>query len=292
MQRPGQALAKKIPFMVVPLCHPLLVGLDLSTGAVGAEPVIQRGLVPGHQTVTGPSVVGAGAVIALIEGDPVAARAVADHLALAGFEVVTGASCKDIRTIADSRIVDLFILDRNLPDGDGLALAGYLRSVSDVAIIILSDMGDVTARVEGLNTGADDYLVKPAAPEELLARVNAVIRRSRGRRSRAGARPIWRVDGLTLDPVNNRLGGTAGAPAALTEIETRILSRLIQSQDQVVDKNSLSMFALGRPWQPEDRSIDVHLARLRRKFRSVGLNQNAIHTVRGKGYRFVGASVG
>lgn len=212
---------------------------------------------------------------------------------LSGFAVVAGASCRDARVIAESGRIDLFILDRNLPDGDGLSLAGFLRNACDAPIIILSGKGEVNARVEGLNTGADDYLVKPAAPEELLARVNAVIRRARTGRPRAGnAANVWRVNNLTLDAVNNQLGGVADAHADLTEIETLILSRLIQSQDELVDKNSLSMFALGRPWQPEDRSIDVHLARLRRKFRDVGLNENTIHTVRGKGYRFVSAAAG
>jgi DNA-binding response OmpR family regulator len=232
---------------------------------------------------------GAGTTIALIEDDPALARAMAQYLSFSGFEVVTGGSCEDARHIAESRGVDLFILDRLLPDGDGLSLAGFLRTVSDAAIIILSGKGEVNARIEGLNTGADDYLVKPAAPEELLARVNAVIRRARPARGpRNGS--VWRVAGLTLDAVNNLIAGDGGASAPLTEIETLILSRLIQSLNEIVDKNSLSMFALGRPWQPEDRSIDVHLARLRRKFRDIGLNDNAIHTVRGKGYRFVTAA--
>jgi DNA-binding response OmpR family regulator len=241
--------------------------------------------------MTGPSVVGT--VIALIEDDPALSRAMSDYFELSGFSVLTGASCREARAIADTQHADLFILDRNLPDGDGLSLTGYLRSTSNASIIILSGMGEVSARIEGLNTGADDYLVKPAAPEELLARVHAVIRRARGGRpaARSGAN-VWRVNNLTLDPVNNRLGGLAEAYVDLTEIETLILSRLIQSQDELVDKNSLSMFALGRPWQPEDRSIDVHLARLRRKFRDVGLNENTIHTVRGKGYRFVSAAAG
>ncbi len=243
--------------------------------------------------MTGPSLVGAGTVIALIEDDPALSRVMSDYLTFAGFAVVTGASCRDARTLAASHHVDLFILDRNLPDGDGLSLAGYLRSMFDASIIILSGKGEVSARIEGLNTGADDYLAKPAAPAELLARVNAVIRRSRAGRNHGGAAAnVWRVNNLTLDPVNNQLGGVEEAHADLTEIETLILSRLIQSQDELVDKNSLSMFALGRPWHPEDRSIDVHLARLRRKFRNVGLSENTIHTVRGKGYRFVSAAAG
>ncbi|MBI1180341.1 MAG: response regulator [Alphaproteobacteria bacterium] len=231
----------------------------------------------------------AGKVIALIEDDRALAKAMAQYLSFSGFEVVTGASCEDTRRIAQSRPIDLFILDRVLPDGDGLSLAGFLRTVSDAAIIILSGKGEVNARIEGLNTGADDYLVKPAAPEELLARVNAVFRRA----SRAASRDegsVWRLNDLTLDPIDNSLTGAAGRRTALTEIETLILSRLLQSLNEVVDKNSLSMFALGRPWQPEDRSLDVHLARLRRKFRDVGLNEAAIHTVRGKGYRFVASS--
>lgn len=213
-------------------------------------------------------------------------------LSRSGFEVIAGASCREARVIAQSRRIDLFILDRGLPDGDGLSLTAYLRAVSDAAIIILSARGEVNARIEGLNTGADDYLVKPAAAEELLARINAVIRRVRGVRPRGHGKAlnVWRVNNLTLDPVNNQFGGEGDAHAPLTEIETLILSRLIQSQDELVDKNSLSMFALGRPWQPEDRSIDVHLARLRRKFRNVGLNENTIHTVRGKGYRFISAA--
>jgi DNA-binding response OmpR family regulator len=230
----------------------------------------------------------AGKVIALIEDDPALARAMAQYLSFSGFEVVTGASCEDTRQIAQSRAIDLFILDRNLPDGDGLSLAGFLRTVSDAAIIILSGKGEVNARIEGLNTGADDYVVKPAAPEELLARVNAVFRRARQTRDRDDPEgPVWRINDFKLDPINNMLSGNTGLQASLTEIETLILSRLIQSQNEVVDKNSLSMFALGRSWQPEDRSLDVHLARLRRKFRTIGLNEHAIHTVRGKGYRFV-----
>lgn len=242
--------------------------------------------------MTRPSVVGAGTVIALIEDDTALSRAMSEYFERSGFTVVSGATCREARSIAAARQIDLFILDRSLPDGDGLSLAGYLRGTCDVPIIILSGKGEVNARIEGLNTGADDYLVKPAAPEELLARVNAVIRRSRAHKANGNGVNVWRVHNLTLDPVNNQLGGVAEAHADLTDIETLILSRLIQSQDELVDKNSLSMFALGRPWHPEDRSIDVHLTRLRRKFRDVGLNENAIHTVRGKGYRFVSTAAG
>ena len=212
---------------------------------------------------------------------------------MSGFSVVTGTSCREARTIAETQHADLYILDRNLPDGDGLSMAGFLRNTCNAPIIILSGQGELNSRVEALNTGADDYLVKPAAPEELLARVNAVIRRARaGRPSSETGGNVWRVNNLMLDPVNNQLGGTADLPVDLTEIETLILSRLMQSIDELVDKNSLSIFALGRPWQPEDRSIDVHLARLRRKFRDVGLNEKVVHTVRGKGYRFVSAATG
>ena len=228
------------------------------------------------------------AVVALIEDDQALANAMSRYLAEFGFRIERGCSCADARALGRAGGIDLFILDRNLPDGDGLDLAAALKALSGAAVIILSGMGDVEARVKGLNTGADDYLTKPAAPEELLARVNAVMRRT-GEKRENRRETLQRFPSFTLDSVNNCILGAGDQQRQLTETETQILGALIGARGAVVKKEGLSQSALGRAWQPDDRSLDVHISRLRQKLREIGVAEKVIHTVRSQGYRLIAA---
>ncbi|MFN3231018.1 MAG: response regulator transcription factor [Alphaproteobacteria bacterium] len=227
----------------------------------------------------------ANTVVALIDDDRALATAMGRYLTEFGFEVRMGVSCADANEMAQAGGVDLFILDRRLPDGDGLAMAEEIKSVSNAAVIILSGLGEVDHRVEGLNTGADDYLPKPAAPEELLARVQAVVRRSRSvSQKRAETTQVFQS--FILDRTNSCIVGVTEAKRRLTGIESLILEMLINANGEIVDKDALSRNALGRAWQPDDRSLDVHISRLRQKIRDVGVAETVIQTVRGHGYRF------
>ncbi len=227
----------------------------------------------------------ANSVIALIDDDQTLADAMVRYLKGSGFEVQRGASCADATALARAGGIDLFILDRNLPDGDGLAVAREIRTVCGAAVIILSGLGDVDDRVQGLNTGADDYLAKPAAPEELLARVQAVIRRSQENRS-VPRETIVNFRSFSLDKVNNLLVGADELSRPLTGIESLILTILTGAKGDIIDKDLLSQSALNRPWQADDRSLDVHISRLRQKLRDIGVTETVIQTVRGQGYRF------
>lgn len=228
----------------------------------------------------------ANSVVALIEDDRTLAEAMGRYLTGSGFEVEIGASCTDAGILARRGDIDLFILDRQLPDGDGLEIAKEIKAICGAGVIILSGLGDVDDRVRGLNTGADDYLAKPAAPEELLARVLAVIRRSGTKSNHANER-IIDYPCFTLDRVNNQLLGKNDLMRPLTGIEAIILDVLSEAHGDIIDKDLLSRSALGRPWQADDRSLDVHISRLRQKLRDIGVLDSVIQTVRGQGYRFV-----
>ena len=173
------------------------------------------------------------------------------------------------------------ILDIMLPGIQGLDVLRKLREFTDTPVIMLTARGEDTDRILGLELGADDYLPKPCNPRELSARLRAILRRVKGQKATPHA---LEVDATRSD-ATSRSASYAGIDLKLTSAEFNILHILLAHAGQVVSKETLNEQALGRALSAYDRSIDVHVSNLRKKFLASGA-QNLILSVRGVGYQF------
>ncbi len=179
----------------------------------------------------------------------------------------------------------MVILDLMLPGESGIEIARWLRTLSDVPIVMLTAMGEETDRIIGLELGADDYMAKPFNPRELLARIRAVLRRTSDRTARRHAAPgQMRFAGWQLDPIRRRLLNAEGVEVPLTGGEFDMLAALAERANQVLTRDMLLDLLRGRQAGPVDRAIDVAISRLRRKLEGDGKNPQLIKTVRGGGY--------
>lgn len=180
----------------------------------------------------------------------------------------------------------MVVLDLMLPGENGLDFARWLRTQSDVPVVMLTAMGEETDRIIGLELGADDYVPKPFNPRELLARIRAVLRRAgdpADRRSDTSSRSM-QFAGWTLEPARRRLLNPEGVEVALTGGEYDLLLALVERANRVLTRDMLLDLLRGRQAGPFDRAIDVAISRLRRKLEDNGRNAQLIKTVRGGGY--------
>jgi two-component system OmpR family response regulator len=180
----------------------------------------------------------------------------------------------------------LVVLDLMLPGEPGLDFARWLRTQSDVPLVMLTAMGEETDRIIGLELGADDYVPKPFNPRELLARIRAVLRRtgdSAAPRVDSNARAL-QFAGWTLEPARRRLLNPDNVEVALTGGEYDLLVALVERANRVLTRDMLLDLLRGRQAGPFDRAIDVAISRLRRKPEDDGRNAQIIKTVRGGGY--------
>jgi two-component system response regulator QseB len=213
--------------------------------------------------------------VLLIEDDPMIGRAVAAGLQDAGYTVDWVRDGADAELALGHQLYELALLDLGLPRRDGLdILKGLRRSGSRLPVVIITARDAVADRVAGLDSGADDYLVKPFDLDELLARARAVIRRQEGRSS-----PEMSCGALTLDPVK-RLVTFRGAPVELSAREFAVLEALMKEPGAVVSREKLEDAVYGWGEEIGSNSIEVHLHHLRRKLRP-----ELIRNVRGVGYR-------
>lgn len=179
---------------------------------------------------------------------------------------------------------EVVLLDVMLPDANGLELCARWRaSHPGIGLVMLTARGEPMDRVLGLEIGADDYLPKPFEARELVARVRALLRRSAPGRAEA---PLLRFDGLTIDLVQREVTCADGA-LALTGTEFKLLVALARLPGQVLSRDSLSEAVQAGNYRPLDRSVDVQVARLRRKLQQARPGTEWIVTVRGEGYSFV-----
>lgn len=183
---------------------------------------------------------------------------------------------------------DLVLLDLMLPDGSGLDLLKHYRRRSRRPVIMFTAHGGETDRVLGLEFGADDYLAKPFSPRELKARITAVLRRFE--EVPEATTPSLTLGALTLDPASGRVR-LDGEDVLLTGAEQRILELLMRAPGQVVAREQIGMYALGRRPERYDRSIDTHISTLRKKLR-LGTSGDtlSIRNLRGLGYVLAGAA--
>ena len=176
---------------------------------------------------------------------------------------------------------DLLVLDIMMPKIDGLSVLRQLPTTSQIPVIMLTAKGDEIDRIIGLELGADDYIAKPCNPRELLARINAVIKRST--LISTDITPL-NHDRLLLDQ-GHRICKIDGLELQVTGTEFDLLVALLKQQGEVVSKEWLSQTVLQRELQPFDRSLDVHVSRLRKKLRP--FHDDPIKAIRGKGYQLV-----
>jgi len=226
-------------------------------------------------------------VVAVVEDDPEIRALIGGLLSREGFEVVDCASGEVLdRTLARRRI-DLVVLDLMLPGEDGLSICRRLRGGAiETPVLIVTAKGDDIDRVVGLELGADDYLPKPFNPRELVARVRAILRRTRDahRPAATGPAETYRFAGWTLDAGSRRLENAAGRVVELTGGEFDLLLVFVTHAQRVLNREQLLDWTRGRSAAPFDRTIDVQLSRLRRKLGDEGAS--IIRTVRGGGYMF------
>jgi DNA-binding response OmpR family regulator len=177
----------------------------------------------------------------------------------------------------------LVLLDVMLPGLDGFEVLRRIRASSAVSVLLLTARGDDVDRIVGLEIGADDYLSKPFNPRELLARVRAILRRTSGPQL-VQEQTLLRAEGLEL----NRAARTVtenGTKIDLTDVEFALLEALMQSPGKVVTREEISENVLGRKFHPFDRSLDMHVSRLRRKLSDSGAPEEQVKTIRGVGYQ-------
>jgi len=222
--------------------------------------------------------------ILLVEDEPKAVKVIRAYLEQSGFEVHSSFDGLQALSLFRQTQPDLVVLDLNLPGIDGLEVCRNLRQISNVPIIMLTARAEETDRLIGLELGADDYIVKPFSPRELVARVKAVLRR---------------VEGASLQPQPRRLAAGAvemdesrrqawlrGQPLDLTTMEFDLLIALISQPGRVFSRSQLLDMVQGEAFEGYERTIDVHIKNLRKKLDDDSRDPRYILTIRGIGYKF------
>ena len=221
--------------------------------------------------------------ILVVEDEMKIARLVRDYLAHAGFEVIVTGDGESALASARGHRPDLIVLDLGLPGRDGLDVTRELRRTSNVPIVMLTARGDETDRVSGLELGADDYVVKPFSPKELVARVRAVLRRASA--ARAPGPEVIRVGDVELDVPRMRVR-VSGKPVDVTPTEFELLATLLREPGRVFTRGQLLDAIHGMAFESYERAIDAHVKNIRKKIEPVAGRPRYLLTVRGVGYRF------
>jgi two-component system, OmpR family, alkaline phosphatase synthesis response regulator PhoP len=221
--------------------------------------------------------------ILVVEDEAKIASLVRDYLEHAGFEVVMSANGDSALAQARRSRPDLVVLDLGLPDRDGLDVARSLRSLSNVPIVMLTARGEETDRIVGLELGADDYVVKPFSPRELVARVRSVLRRATG--SSDDGAEVVRVAGVEIDMPRRRVT-VEGRRVELTATEFQLLARLATQPGRVFTRGQLLDALHGLAIESYERAIDAHVKNIRKKIEPRPGKPRYLLTVHGVGYRF------
>ena len=224
-----------------------------------------------------------------VDDDPSIRRMIADYLGDNDIRVTGLESGLQIEQAMAGDFVDLLLLDLKLPGEDGMKIAQNIRAKSDIPIIMLTGRKDEADRMMGLELGADDYLVKPFSPRELLARIRALLRRSRTHETVAdGLARIraYRFAGWELSVRLRRLISPRGEPVALTNSEFNLLVAFLAAPHRVLSREQLLSLSRLHDDEVYDRSIDVQVGRLRKKIDADEIGIPLIRTERGAGYVF------
>ncbi len=220
--------------------------------------------------------------VLIIDDDQRLAAMLVEYLRARGFAVEARHDLASGRAALRQGSFDALVLDLMLPDGDGLELCRSLRTESDLPVLMLTARGDPTDRVVGLELGADDYLPKPFDPRELLARLRAILRR---RQPQPGGRDLLRFGRLEID-AGAREVRLDGQPRVLTAHQFNILHLLASSAGRVLSRDAIMDRLRGEPFEAFDRSVDVHVSRIRAAIEDDPRHPRRLLTVRGAGYVF------
>lgn len=226
--------------------------------------------------------------IAVVEDDREIRALVVDLLNREGFEAVGCRTAAEFDQLNERRRIDLAVLDIMLPGEDGLSLCRRLRATRDMPVLMVTAKGDDIDRIVGLEVGADDYLPKPFNPRELVARVRAILRRTRDQHRAAPpiANERYRFAGWSLDVGARGVSSPNGSDVELTAGEFDLLLCFVTHPQRVLNRDQLLDWTRGRSVGPFDRAVDVQLSRLRRKLAAAPGGETIIKTVRGGGYQF------
>lgn len=221
----------------------------------------------------------------LVDDEASLREPLAEYLSRQGFAVTEAASAADARSRLREITPDLALVDIMMPGEDGLSLCRHLAEARGVPTILLTARGEAMDRIVGLEIGADDYVVKPFEPRELVARIRSVLRRA----ARGGAQTStddehYEFEGWRLDPLKRRLTDPEGAIVAISSAEFRLLMAFLQHPRQVLDRDRLLDMVQGREAHLFDRAVDNQVSRLRRKIETDSRNPHLIQTVWGGGY--------
>jgi DNA-binding response OmpR family regulator len=230
--------------------------------------------------------------ILIVDDDPRLAEMVSEYLGIAGFRTTVAPTGSGGLALLDREPFDALVLDLMLPDMDGLEVCRRVRAVAgtphaSIPILMLTARGDATDRIVGLELGADDYLPKPFEPRELLARVRALLRRSG---AQAGTAHSSRSEVLRFGRLEIDRGARAvridAEPRTLTAYQFALLSALAAHAGRVLSREAIMDLVSGEPLEAFDRSIDVHISRIRQAIEDDPRKPRRIVTVRGAGYVF------
>ncbi len=227
--------------------------------------------------------------IMVVDDDDGVRELLSDYLGDSGFEVMLAASGQELRSQLAADVPQVVLLDVSLPGEDGLSLARYLREQFDIGVIMVSGAGETVDRIVGLEVGADDYLSKPFDLRELRARIRSVLRRYPRDAADAAPEAAHRVPfgAAQLDLDGARLFGADGGEIPITASEFDLLKVFIERPNRPLSRDQLMSLTRNRDWDPYDRSIDIRIARLRKKVERDPENPQTIRTRRGLGYMYV-----
>jgi two-component system response regulator CpxR len=220
--------------------------------------------------------------VLIVDDDTELTRLLTELLGQEGFEVDAQPGGADAAARATTGAYALVILDVMLPDISGFEILRQIRRSSNIPVILLTARGDDVDRIVGLEIGADDYVPKPFNPRELTARIRAVLRRM-GARSHDHGRHSLGVDDVSLDPASRTVLRN-GKPVDVTSVEFDILRALLESAGQTVERETIAETVLGRRFDAFDRSVDMHISKLRRKLGPRPGGDERIKTIRSVGY--------
>jgi DNA-binding response OmpR family regulator len=203
-----------------------------------------------------------------------------------GYTVETADSPRAALALIDRHVPDLLLLDVGLPQINGFDLYRKLRDLEyDIPVIFVTARGELDDRLHGLRMGADDYIAKPYQPAELIARVEAVLRRYR--KAGALATPVLRIAGVEINTADLRVTLPDQRTVYLTPTELKVLLQLVQRAGQVVTRDALMINVWGERYDGESNIVDVYIRRLRRKLEREAAHPRYIQATRGLGYRFI-----
>ncbi len=221
--------------------------------------------------------------VLILDDDKKLGQLLIDYLVKFNFKAIAVTHPDDAIRFLRREIPDIIILDVMLPGRDGFEMCKEIRRDYTVPIIMLTARGEIADRVLGLELGADDYLPKPFEPRELVARIQSVLRRGQGQN------PIDKLKHGDLELDFNRLeASVSGITLELTALEFEVLALFARSPGKVLDRDQLMERLKGMDWDPDNRSIDVLVSRLRQKLQDDAKHPRFLKTIRGSGYLYIG----